>query len=713
MAAARPALSAAACSQCRLRLLNYAFAPVALPTALPRHVAAASARARRPNPSTNAHALSIRRFSSLPVSQHPSRSSELKSQPDAELDAETHTETSTSPESSATDAPVPWYLQVDPPTHIAPIELPALPDVPPDAPPLIRTLLQYASEDMGLDDLNLLDLRRLDPPPALGPDLFMLFGTARSERHLNVSAGRLVRWLRAKHRVHADADGLLGPNERKTKLRRKARRAKLLGTMGSDDADDGIRTGWICVNLGTVDRGADQESFVAADGRSSGFGVTQSGSSVVVQLMTESRRREMDLEALWTGALDRSLATSGSDVNTRKPKQPADHLDPVERAILANVHRPPTQVRSHRSKATPGPWLSNQARFYSTGPSIPLDTSFQDPFKALDPLRTTSADEMERLLTYDAESKHRLLGLLHSQLLEMSDEAAAAALHGTDPATESSPFLELMEHAMQTLPPSQTWKYRLALQHRGTELSIGRFTESLKDVRVLVDEMRVNYAINPSRDQYIKLLYSVLASSSQDVDHLSQLALEVLSSMHQRNQAVLANDVLVTIIESVSKSKTPLRAQSRWTTDLLGTVEKLLFLPSQPYMDDSLLIALMTAYARRGSWPEVWNIWQVPPRYLRPRSRALYCSIFKLAINTNSKKICADVTRRCVHDMFDEEPPVLPTGDVRKAALECLSIADHNAEEYATIPVDTDGVLGKLANREFTKYVRLIKEFET
>ncbi|KAI0165499.1 hypothetical protein GGR57DRAFT_447701 [Xylariaceae sp. FL1272] len=711
MAATRPALSAAACSQCRLRLLKYAFAPVTLPTALFRHAAAAPARARLPDSSTNVHALSVRRFSSLPDSQ-PSRSSEHKAEPDAGPEAET----STSPESSSADPLIPWYLQVDPPTHIAPIELPALPDVPPDSPPLIRSLLQYASEDMGLDDLNLLDLRRLDPPPALGPDLFMLFGTARSERHLNVSAGRLVRWLRAKYRVHADADGLLGPNERKTKLRRKARRAKLLGTMGSDDADDGIRTGWICVNLGTVDRGADQESLVAADGRSSGFGVTQSGSTVIVQLMTESRRREMDLEALWTDALDRSLAASGTDVNTRQPKQPAGDLDPVERAILANVHRPPTQERSRRSKTTPGPWLSNQARFYSTGPSVCRDSSLQHPsgarIEALDPLRTTSAKEMKHLLTYDPESKHRLLGLLHNQLLHMNDEAAAVALHGTGPATESS-FLELMKLAMQTLPPSHTWKYRLALQHRGTELSIDRFTKSLEDVRVLVDEMRVNHAINPSRDHYVQLLYSILASSSDNVNHVCQLALDVLSTMHQRNQAVMANDVLVTMIQGISKSNKAARAQSRWTTDVLGSVEKLLFLPSQPYMDDSLLIALMTAYARRGSWPEVWNIWQVPPRYLRPRSRAMYRCIFSLAINTNSKKICADVTRRCVHEMFNEEPPVLPTGDVRKAALECLSLADHHAVEYATtIPADAEGVLGKLANLEFTKYARLIHEFE-
>lgn len=180
MAVARPALSVAGCSQCRLLVLNLFTGSVLRSAPLVRPSLCYS----RPQV---VGALPIRRFSSLPKPNDPASDAEhgqnarvLEEEPESSKDEDEG-------EAAATElklANVPWYLQVDPPTHIAPLEPPPLPEVPPDAPPLIGSLLEYASEEMGLDELTLLDLRQLDPPPALGPSLFMLFGTARSERHL-------------------------------------------------------------------------------------------------------------------------------------------------------------------------------------------------------------------------------------------------------------------------------------------------------------------------------------------------------------------------------------------------------------------------------------------------------------------------------------------------------------------------------------------------
>lgn len=344
MAVARPALSASGCSQCRSLVLklftNIAFRPV--PVARPSLCHSRALIGGAPP---------IRRFSSWPKPTNPileTKHDQHASALEDEFQGDEGESAADKPES----VDVPWYLQVDPPTQIAPLEPPPLPEVPPDSPPLINSLLKYASEEMGLDGLSLLDLRELDPPPALGGNLFMLFGTARSERHLNVSAGRLVRWLRHKHRVYADADGLLGPNERKIKLRRKARRAKLLGTTDTDNADDGIRTGWICVNLGTVGRGGTESAVMTEDGRVSGFGVSQIGSTVVFQLMTEERRAEMGLEALWQGALDRFLSpppkldSNAGDKNLQVKSESSLH--PVEAAMLANLHHPSGSSPGHK-----------------------------------------------------------------------------------------------------------------------------------------------------------------------------------------------------------------------------------------------------------------------------------------------------------------------------------------------------------------------------
>jgi len=173
-----------------------------------------------------------------------------------------------------------------------------------------------------MEDIEILDLRNLDPPPALGPGLMMLFGTARSERHLHVSADRLVRWFRGRG-VSADADGLLGRNELKIRQRRNARKMKRLGHgYAQRGDDDGISTQWVCVNAGTVSWVEAEEAVVGADGRVSGFGVPQVGSTVVVQMFTKARRTELDLEGFWKKKLMGPKAAKALEEREEREKDP-------------------------------------------------------------------------------------------------------------------------------------------------------------------------------------------------------------------------------------------------------------------------------------------------------------------------------------------------------------------------------------------------------
>ncbi|TRX96851.1 hypothetical protein FHL15_002157 [Xylaria flabelliformis] len=649
-------------------------------------------------------ALPIRRFSSLPKPNDPALDTEQgQSVRIVEEEQESGKDEANATADETKLANVPWYLQVEPPTHIASLELPPLPEIPPDAPPLIGSLLEYASEEMGLDDLSLLDLRELDPSPALGPSLFMLFGTARSGRHLNVSAGRLVRWLRYKHRVHADADGLLGPNERKIKLRRKARRAKLLGTMGTDDADDGISTGWICVNLGTIDRGGTESAVVAEDGRVSGFGVSQAGSTIVFQIMTEGRRAEMGLEALWTQALDRSLnppsksgsTNGGKDSTSRAEAGP--ELDSVEKTIVANMHRP-IGIPGGRKEQFTGVSSLNQARFYSTQQTPePVTTE-------VDPLSTSSPEELARVLAYDAHQKQRLLELLRAQLDKMDAQTAQAALGEPNDGAQASPFMELMELAMETLPPARTWGYRLAVQHKAITSRVTRAFGSLDDVRSLVKELRV-YGIEATRDQYLQLLSCIFYAHEQYPNVVVDLALDVVKTMHQRHESIMADDLLVTIMESASEPT----IRRRWKMGLIERLDKLLYRPNAPCMNEQLLMRLMTVYAGAWRWDRLWNVWGIPARHLRPRSADLYIHMFQLAVASASVRLCTQVLRRCIPTATNEDPPVLEDARVRRAALVCIQIADPRAQEDAELPPDSRGQLQRLANREFVRFTRMLR----
>ncbi|KAL2070773.1 hypothetical protein VTL71DRAFT_13799 [Oculimacula yallundae] len=235
---------------------------------------------------------------------------------------------------------IPWYMQVESP-YRAPkplAERQSLPDLPENPPPILQPLLEQVSIDLGLDDLSLLDLRKLDPPPALGANLLMLLATARSEKHLHVSADRLCRWLRSNYKLRPDADGLLGRNELKLKLKRKAKRAKLVGSAKDDDGDDGVRTGWVCVDMGIVDGGdampdvPRQEDFV-------GFGRRTDGVRIVVQMLTEEKRADIELEKLWGGILKRGgeLETVPEEVETQTMAGHASLLKPTERTSIADM----------------------------------------------------------------------------------------------------------------------------------------------------------------------------------------------------------------------------------------------------------------------------------------------------------------------------------------------------------------------------------------
>lgn len=220
---------------------------------------------------------------------------------------------------------LPWYLQVEtpePPTQNHPLaQRQTIPELPPNPPSILSPILHYLSVESGLDNLNLIDLRHLNPPPALGANLLMIIGTARSVKHLNVSADRFCRWLRTNYKLKPFADGLLGRNELKLKLRRKARRLKLAQSVGNTleaTRDDGITTGWICVNVGSVEieekttrqyselsksKTPHVESTLAIQDANHagyiGFGSRSTAPRIVVQMFTEEKRAEMDLEGLW------------------------------------------------------------------------------------------------------------------------------------------------------------------------------------------------------------------------------------------------------------------------------------------------------------------------------------------------------------------------------------------------------------------------------
>jgi hypothetical protein len=599
------------------------------------------------------------------------------------LEANSETAQETLNETNASEKP--WYLDVETPRHPTAIfEPPALPDVPEDAPKLVQPLVQFASTDLGLDDLNLMDLREIHPPPALGPQLMMLFGTARSERHLHVSADRLVRWLRSRG-IGAHADGLLGRNELKIKLRRRARKARMLSTNTGGlrhDEDDGIRTGWVCINLGTTGWSDAEVEVIGEDGQVAGFGVPQTGTTLVVQIMTEAKRRELDLEALWSGMLEgKRLDKKFEDAHVAKSI--VDASDVTQPAATTSA--------STTARFGSGPANSSlQQRMYSTM-SSQASTARSDNLEAFEGHGTLDEKSIHRLqasrtssLTPDGKAQTlAALEDLRRSFDQMPKEMAMEALNKSKYDREDSPaspdFFVRYITLLKTLTPADAWWSRMWLQLQARQFGHPQYRfETIHGL--LADLVEGGFSASPT--QFEAILAGVISAPGFESSQLQircKLAMSVLDIMSMRGIAVLSPSVIVTLITALLQSG----ATGRDVRALQERLETLLDEAEFEYMGEELLKQLLAAYALSGNWDRLWEVWRVPPKYEVGRSGQLYAFFYGLLAATNHQLRCIETLRWTVPEILHEQPAITPNAALLDAMAAVVRIADPHAEAGA------------------------------
>lgn len=612
-----------------------------------------------------------------------------------ELPSNSAAEEQASPEASQTTDEIPWYLQEEAPRHPTLVHEPApLPDVPEGSPALLEPLLKFASDELGLDDLHLMDLRSLDPPPALGANLLMLFSTARSERHLHVSAGGLVRWLR-KRGITADADGLLGPNELKIKLRRKARKAKLLGHSGAaPGGDDGISTRWICVNLGTLGYSAEEKEVESGDGRFSGFGTPRLGTTVVVQIFTDAKRKELDLETLWSRISKRSKNAQIVDdleYPDLGPEDPFTSMTTASNKDLSSLSQRRLFSTSARQLASVdtsrGPFTDQVTQTFSGGADI---SRVNEP-------AAHGVDEESTVLN---GLEPYLSGLPREQAVQELEALRTTENHSI------SDFMSSWRLAVEALPSVESWHHRLSLHVFAQRLGARGFTFPV--LFDLVKEMQLS-GIQATREQYITTLQAIYYNPSGDaaLEEQSKLALRLLGTLYARGEAVIAHDVIVGMLEALIRSG----VRDEETMKLRSAIENLMVEAQLPYMGEALLLRLMHAYASEGNWDKFWDTWRIPPRFRAARSAEAYLYIYTLMARSRHQSRCIDTVRWCFQEMLNEEPPVRPEGEVLAALRECIRVADPHAEQIAMTNVVKDEESQNIANREFVKLTRLLNHY--
>lgn len=570
---------------------------------------------------------------------------------------------------------VPWYLQVDTPTPQQEhpfAERQRLPELPESPPALLQPVLEHVSVELGLDHLSLIDLRELDPPPALGANLIMIIGTARSEKHLHVSADRLCRWLRTEHRLSPYADGLLGRNELKLKLRRKAKRTRLLSAVGaketaSQDIDDGIRTGWVCVNVGRVEGGELKQVEQSDD--IVGFGSQSSGSRIVVQMMTEEKRGQIDLETLWGGILRRSIkgqTDKTQDVDDAEKRVRSGMLL-EESAEAPGSYRYRPNVAEHPSGQQARAFHSSARSSIQQGAQVSTTSQLNPPSDRISQSAVILNHMVDHFKVMSANDSHTALGC------DSKDQ-------------ESTPFLRAFYSAMPRFPETTHWHSNIALRCQAVRSGHAGYSSTclIEDL----ESMRLACLV-PEERTYLAVLEAIMLPHVGDITTAERQisrttfrrALAVLDRMFEDGYDPVSNSICQILYRAtftkpavIEDYTTTTMSQSTPTDQQSYTLNQLLSALS--------VYALRTA-AQTSAWSEFWEMWRSYPRRMLPRSSDMYVTMFDKVAEKNSQRDAMDALRQCVPEMLRERPAVKLGGQVADSVMRCLQVAEPRAEKLA------------------------------
>lgn len=585
-----------------------------------------------------------------------------------------------------------------------------VPELPPNPPAILADVLEYTFRELGLDDLTLIDLRGLDTPPALGANVIMIIGTARSVKHLNVSADRLCRWLRSTWKLSPYADGLLGRNELKIKLRRKARRARIASTAGAmlDEKDDGITTGWICVNAGlikdeTVPDAPKERNF-------EGFGDVSEGSRIVVQIFTEEKRAEVDLDGLWNSALQRAERRKLKLLSETQPEATVQ-----ETALSESAHSLPSSspATSGRPQQLPVNVSVGQKRgLHSTRALAKFaQRSSREPapafYVSILPTETSSASAPSPEDAHAGLNYRKYFASLFDGLHSIPASAARRELgHGPDDR-DSTLFLRLLNNPDPEVPDEIRASAKLRQFILGISVLHPAFTkESLWEV--LQDYLAAGYPLTARLGRHLLKTF-LTGRSPSDPSHDSppllpqsdvEFALRLLAHLSVRGVNVLNMEILSLLYGSVSRSSTEYMSvtQERSTADVsaVTTTDKSVILRRlawimqvvNPPFTSEQARAILPHLFQNGDFDAFWTFWRKIPIQGIARTAADYEMLFRLHAQLGDRRRARDCLAMWVPIMQREEPPVKLSDEVARQVISCTLVADPEVVQKAKVSLE-------------------------
>jgi Ribosomal silencing factor during starvation len=581
---------------------------------------------------------------------------------------------SASDDSTKSSQSVPWYLQMEPATELVhPLKRQEIPPAPEDAPPILHDMLQHLGNEIGLDGMTLLDLRGRDPPSALGSSLIMIIGTTRSVKHLNVSADRFCRWLRSTYKLRPYADGLLGRNELKIKLRRKTRRARLASSSGTvaDSSDDGITTGWICVNVGSVDDPSAIQNM--REGGFEGFGKVQGGTRIVVQMFTEEKRADVDLEKLWAPKRDKKAQS--------------------DEASSESIFQEDHQVRSEFD-------MSSEHNSNQPIPNVPRPT----PHLPIDQKRSFSTscrrkdnlvqNDLNQNANVDSEAVDQnvislyLKGLSSEDVIEQlgngpKDKSSTEFLQncyssvgsGSDYYKDSNLRLILAAAGVSAQHPKYTKEYLWAsfLEHTGSGLQLNPDMAIDVASAFLVPRLEGQEGKRTSLD----LVDFDIESALRVLDYLSLEGANMITKQQVFNLTYKTLTLRLLNEDTKSIQEKALRIRNLMTT--------LDFVWTGDISRETMQLRLMV-----GDVEGFYEIWHAIPFHEGSRTAKDYELLFGVHAEVGNPVYARDCLADWTLMMGRESHPIQPQGDLISAIARCALVAGHSSSNFRLTSVSDE-----------------------
>ncbi|KAI5306212.1 ATPase synthesis protein 25 mitochondrial [Ascosphaera pollenicola] len=553
-------------------------------------------------------------------------------------------------------------------------------------------ILHQLSNTLGVDDLALFDLRDMDPPPALGANLVMIMGTVRSFKHLNSSSDRFCRWLRKEYKLRPGADGLLGRQELKLKLRRKARKAKLASSVGAtiQDLDDGIVTRWICINAGSIEDGRPASEIPRTPGFV-GFGTQSPTCQLVVQLMTEDKRAELDLETLWGGLLRnrRPMPTVEREV-----EQHISQMDSAQRLPLSRVTYMGHQKRELHTtsalKSEPGKdasssLLKRPPTEYSVH-TLPYGkkgvwTSWKQP--ASEP-----PYQHALLQSIKALPKEEIFDALGQGPMDTSSTEVLRKFYA-----QTSVYLfsykealrfELVRFAVEIGHPNYT---KQDLYRKFLNLSLSGFHVTPTHWTKILDTFllyRVPAKINPTDPSHLRL-------SEDDLN----LALKFISHMSLQGQDPFVSNIL-SRLHRAAMFQVPVYLMPKRTTPASTRTENAYPVSQEQFRAASMsqsrirkvmrmgfthfnaneFPVLLKLHFNQAQYDIFWDIWRRSSILGIRRTKEVYLQMFEMMAARANEKLILEMIWNVVPMMEREAIPVKMDRDLAKALMTCLVVVE-------------------------------------